>query len=265
MPELYLLILSVLAITAIVGRRQWVSAKEHHREFRREVKKTVDLLKKEELKQTGRRFRESLNENRIRGDFAKYKTEMKRAEMAVAKRQWKEAKQILIQALSMTSEPTPTALLLAQTYAESGDVNRAEILYRSLLEKNPRNPDIFESLGRIYAKEKRYRDAVQAYARAVELDEKNDRTFLALGKLYHLLMRYSLAAECFRRAAELKPREVNYLFLLAEACREDADLDNALYTYERVLALEPYNEAAKHAAQDVRMKIKENETNHVLT
>ena len=73
-------------------------------------------------------------------------------------------------------------------------------------------------------------------------------------------MRYSLAAECFRRAAELKPREVEYLFLLADSCGFDDDLDNALFTYERILTIEPYNERAKNKAGDLRLKIKEGES-----
>jgi tetratricopeptide (TPR) repeat protein len=143
---------------------------------------------------------------------------------------------------------------------ESEDFKKAETLYRRLLEIDPENSYIYENLGKIMAKKRCYKESIQAYVRAVELDEKDDKKFVALGRLYHLLMRYSLAAECFRRAAELKPREVKYLFLLAESCKSDDDFDNALFSYEKILTIEPYNEKAKNSTHDVRLKIKESET-----
>ncbi len=73
------------------------------------------------------------------------------------------------------------------------------------------------------------------------------------------MMRYDVAAECFKRAAELKPREVDYLFLLADSCASGDDFENALFTYERILTIEPYNEKAKSSSQDIRLKIKEQE------
>jgi len=80
-----------------------------------------------------------------------------------------------------------------------------------------------------------------------------------LGQLYLLLMRPGLAAECFRRAAEMKPRETATLFLLADACRDDEDFDNALFTYEKILMIEPYNEKAQAALRDVQNQRQETE------
>ena len=53
---------------------------------------------------------------------------------------------------------------------------------------------------------------------------------------------------------------MSYLFLLADSCVSDDDYENALFTYERILTIEPYNERAKNATQDIRLKIKEQET-----
>jgi predicted TPR repeat methyltransferase len=76
-------------------------------------------------------------------------------------------------------------------------------------------------------------------------------------------MRYSYAGECFKRAAELKPREVEYFFMLGEACEKDSDYENALYAYEKILTIEPYNEKAQTLAKEV--KIKQNELEKAFT
>ena len=261
MLELYLFIFSLLLIVAIVSHRVFVVKKDEKTAFKEEVSARVEENRKAERARKDRRFKEEhmREKESKKHDIVKFKDEMRRAEMAIAKKNLSEAKRCLIQAMSLTDKETPVALKLAGIYMETEDYKRAEALYRKLLERAPGNPDIYENLGKIMLKRKSYKEAIQAYVRAVELDDKDDEKFVALGKLYHLMMRYGVAAECFKRAAELKPREVDYLFLLADSCAADDDFENALFTYERILTIEPYNEKAKSSTQDIRLKIKEQE------
>lgn len=262
MIELYIFILALLAIIVIFSYRYIVVNREQKKQFKEEVATKVEEYKKQEHIEIKKRFKDELAEEQKgkKFDFIRYKEEMRKADLAIAKGQWKEAKQALIQAISLSKDELPVSLKLAKVYLQSGDLRKAETLYRRLLEIDPNNADIYENLGKIMADKKNYKEAIQAYARAVEIDEKNDKKLVTLGRLYQLLMRYSLAAECFRRAAELKPREVEYLFLLADACKADDDYDNALFSYEKILTIEPYNERAKNSTHDVRLKIKESES-----
>lgn len=261
MLQLYIFIFTFALITIMLVRRAFLVSRSEKKEFKEQVAAKVEENRKLQQTEGPERFREEYIKEKEgkRHDLARYKDEMRRAEMAIAKKQFTEAKKYLIQAMSMTDDDYPVALKLAKVYLESGDLKRAESMYRKLLEDNTENSEVYESLGKILLKRKAYKEAIQAYVRAVELDDKDDQKFLALGKLYHLMMRYSVAAECFKRAAELKPREVNYLFLLADSCAADDDYENALFTYERILTIEPYNERAKASTQDVRLRIKEQE------
>ncbi len=207
------------------------------------------------------RFKEThLKEEKTKKyNFTKFKLVMRDADMAMARGKWQEAKKFLIQALALTPNEMPVSLKLAQVYIETGDLKRAESLYNRLMEIDGKNPDIFEQMAKINVRKKHYKEAIQNYVKAIELDDKDDKKLIGLGRLYQLLMHPSLAGECFRRAAELKPREVEYLFLLADACEKDGDLENSLFAYEKILTLEPYNEKAKSHAQDVRIKMNEME------
>jgi Flp pilus assembly protein TadD len=262
MFELYIFLFALLAIIIIVFRRNFIFNRKEKKQFEEEVATKVEEYRKQEQVENKKRFKDELAEEQKdkKFDFIKYKEELRKADLAIAKKQWKEAKQSLIQAISLAKDELPVSLKLAKVYMESGDSRRAETLYRRLLEMDPDNADIYENLAKIMTEKKKYKEAIQAYARAVEIDEKDDKKLVALGKLYKLLMRYSLAGECFRRAAELKPREVEYLFLLADVCRSDEDFDNALFSYEKILTIEPYNERAKTASHDIRLKIKEFES-----
>jgi len=261
MLQLYLFIFALLAIVALVSRRAFLFGRTEKKEFKEHVAAKVEENRKLEQIEGPEHFKEEYMKEKEgkKHDLARYKDEMRRAEMAIAKNQLSDAKKYLIQAMSLTDNDLLVATKLARVYLESGDLKKAETMYRKLLEEDSDNPEIYESIGRIMLKKKAYKEAIQAYVRAVELDDKDDQKFLALGKLYHLMMRYSVAAECFKRAAELKPREVNYLFLLADSCVSDDDYENALFTYERILTIEPYNERAKSSTQDVRLRIKEQE------
>ena len=262
MPQLYIFIIAILAIAIIVGRRNFIFNRNKKKIFKEKIGKKVKEYKKKEQEEYSRRFKEDYNKKRGEQKFnlAKFKEEVGKADMAISKKQWNLSKKHLIQALSLARDEFSVSIKLAKVYMESQDFKRAETLYHRLLEDEPDNFTIYENLAKIYTKKRRFKDAIEAYSRAVELNEKDDKNLVALGKLYYLLMRYSLAAECFRRAAELKPRDVEYLFLLANACIGDSDYDNALFTYEKILTVEPYNEQAKNSAQDVRLKLKEEES-----
>jgi tetratricopeptide (TPR) repeat protein len=261
MLELYVFLAAAVVIAVILGHRYFAVKRAEKKAFKRKVSEKVEQYRMEEKEEgVNERFREvHHNKHEKSFDPARYKEEIRQADLAMARGQYDEAKKHLIQAISLAEDELPPTLKLARVFLESGDLKRSEALYRRLIDEDPDNPDVYENLARILVRKKDYKGAIQAYVRAVELDENDDRKLVALGKIYHLMMRYSVAAECFRKAAELKPREVDYLFMLAESCAADDDYENALFSYERILTVEPYNEKAKHASHDVRLKIKEQE------
>ncbi len=259
MIQLYLLIFALTGIAVIVVRRQKLFEKARLFKLKKEASSKVDEMKKEAGQKEPERFKEMIQEKQEKKkfDIAAYKEEFRTAEMAIAKENWKEAKQHLIKAMGLAKDEFESTVLLAKVYKESGETKKAESIYQDLINEEQATAEVYESMAQIYTKKKRFKDAVGMYARAIELDEKDDQKLIALGKLYDLLMRPSLAAECFKRAAELKPREVEYLFMLADSCEKDDDYDNALFTYKRILTIEPYNEKAKDKSQNVKIRIHE--------
>lgn len=261
MSQIYIFIITLAVITIIIFRRNNIFKHEEKTIFKKKIANKIEEFKKQEKDEVQKRFKEDHKKEKEDQKFniAKYKEEIRKADVAIARQEWSNAKKLLIQAVSLSENELSPSIKLAKVYLESGDIKRAEMLYKNLLESNTDIVEIYENLGEIYTKKRQYKDAIASYSRSVELNEKNDKNILALGKLYRLLMRYSLAAECFRRAAELKPRETKYLFLLAESCKEDGDLNNALFTYEKILTIEPYNEKAKSASQGIKLGVKEEE------
>lgn len=257
MYQLYLFILSAVAIVLILMRRRRIYKKEQKARFQEKINKRVQELQKFAHEDNMNRFREQIQkeQRRKKFDLAEYSLKLKKADVAMGKKQWVPAKQILIQAMALHKHAVEAGLRLAFIYQQCDEINKAENLYRRLLEAQPRNAEIYTNLGRILVKKKRYKEAIKAYTRAIDLEEKNDQNLIALGRLYSLLMHYDSAIECFHQAALLKPREVEYLFLIARANEDRQNEEGALLAYERILTVEPYNERAREAAQDLRIKL----------
>lgn len=261
MIELYLAIISSVAIGLIISRRSYLNQTEKKKAFKEKISIQVDEIQKERQENPIDRFKEihfkSLESSRY--DFSKYREMVRQADLAIAKKQWGEAKKILIQCLSFEKETDTNSLKLARVYFDSGDFKRAETLYRKLLEIDNTPIAAYKDLARILTKKKKYKEAIQCYVVAVENNENDDQSLVRLGQLYELLMRHSLAAECYRRAAELKPREVEYLFFLANACSSAEDFENAIFTLEKIIAIEPYNEKAQKKIKQVKQEMEEME------
>ncbi|MBI5412709.1 tetratricopeptide repeat protein [Candidatus Peregrinibacteria bacterium] len=257
MVQLYLFLAALVAIPVIVTRRYGIHKKEEKARFKKKIDERVQELKKTAHEDTLRRFKEEYKkfQKRKRIDPTEYNILVKKAEMAISKKQWITAKQILIQAIAMAKNEIVAGLKLASVYQQCNELNKAENLYRRLLEAHPNYADIYSNLGQIFTQKKKYKEAITTYARAVDLDEKNDQNLIALGKLYVILRHYDSAIECFKRATLLKPREVYYLLLLGKTYEENEEDQNALFTYEKILTVEPYNERAKEFAQDLRIKL----------
>ncbi len=261
MYQLYLFLSALLAMAAILAYRYWSSTRQAKEAFREKVASQIEENRKDQEAEIKLSFREAFfKESSAKPfDVKRYHQEFAEGELALARKEWERAKRHFIQAIAVAENELDASMKLAYAYLQTEEFSRAETLYRRLIELNPEGPESYQRLGWVLAKKKRYKEAIQAYVRAVELDQKNADALLALGKLYHLLMRYSVAGECFRRVAELKPRDVEALFLLAEACGKDEDFENSLFAYERILALEPYNEAAKSGLQEAKLRMAEAE------
>lgn len=262
MFELYLFITALVVLIVIVTRRKHLFQQEQKSRFQEKISKRVQELKKVVHQESAKKFKETYKkeQKKRKTDPAEYNLLIKRAEMAISKKQWMGAKQMLIQAIALSKSDITAGLKLAWVYQEGEELNKAENLYRRLLEIRPNHAEIYTHLGEIFVEKKRYQDAIKAFARAVDLDEKNDQNLIALGKLYAMLLHNDSSIECIRRATLLKPREVYYLFLLGKAYENNNDDQSALFTYEKILTMEPYNDKAKELAQDLRIKLHSNQS-----
>ncbi len=154
-----------------------------------------------------------------------------------------------------------------------GELNEAEVIYRRVLEKEPRNPDAYHFLGIAAYQSGRFPEAVDLITRAVAIDRSNPAFFCNLGlayaglrdyesavtqyrealrihapypeahnnlgNAYKELGRFEEAVEAYRKALSLAPGSPETLYNLGAICQEEGKADEAMECYEKALVLLP--------------------------
>jgi tetratricopeptide (TPR) repeat protein len=127
------------------------------------------------------------------------------------------------------------ALYLVKT----GNYEKAESMYRKLVEKEPENPRYYYALGVTLDKLKRYEEALKAKKTAVELEPDNAAYHVSLGVAYYQIDQYEEASEEIKKGLELEPDCADYHSCLGLVLNETGRWDEALREMQRALELEP--------------------------
>lgn len=151
--------------------------------------------------------------------------------------------------IGTTPPADPRALLReAVQHHQRGDLQRAESLYRQVLQSDPEQPDALHFLGLIAHQCGQSDAGIDLMQRSLARRPDNALYRNNLGGIYLQRQQFAEAATEFGRAVELKPDYADAWQHLGEACVGLAHLDEARRHYERALALNPDN-AMVRAAQ----------------
>ncbi len=100
---------------------------------------------------------------------------------------------------------------------------QAERIFKRFCELEPNHPTGPSYLGRIYASEERWDEAIEMFRKAIELDPESGPDHRLLGGVLNERKRYDEARESFQRAIECNPRDVvarHHLVSLLAAARQ---------------------------------------------
>jgi Tfp pilus assembly protein PilF len=166
------------------------------------------------------------------------------AEKAVAQGKTEEAERLFIQALTVQPHAFDVQAMLAKLYLSSGRENKAEALYKELLQHRD-DVSFHSNLGLAYYRQGKYIDACHSYQEALNRDPQNPERSSALARACIAAQRYAEAAPLLEKAVARLTRDTELLHLLAECYLQVGDTDKAEEAYRRLNRLEPYNENVK--------------------
>ena len=146
-------------------------------------------------------------------------------------------------------EPIPAAVIAddmerALALHRKGCLAEAELLYRDILDKDPRNFDALQLLGTIDLQQGRDQEAQLKIAMALEINPRSDSAHTNLGYILVKLKRFEEALASCDKALAIKPDHAEALCNRGNALKELRRHEEALASYEKALSIRPaYAEA----------------------
>jgi tetratricopeptide (TPR) repeat protein len=126
----------------------------------------------------------------------------------------------------------------AEAKFQLGDHVGAKLDIESALEKDPKNPSIYVTLGSMRLRARAYEQAVRDLSQALHLDDGLAPAFIDRGLAFGALGQLKSAAADFRRASELTPRSREVWTDLCETRRLMREPKRALEDCNRALSLD---------------------------
>ncbi|MBU0766300.1 tetratricopeptide repeat protein [Patescibacteria group bacterium] len=167
-----------------------------------------------------------------------------RAEKAIAQGKMDSAEGLLIQALTVNPDAHDVRAQLAKLYLEEKRDQKAEAMYKELLQYKD-DASFHANLGLAYYRQERFDLACEAYQAALDRDPQNPERFASLGRACVAARHYKDAALLLDRATARLARDTELLGLLAECLLQIGDKEKAEETYRKINKLEPYNQEVK--------------------
>jgi len=118
---------------------------------------------------------------------------------------------------------------------DAGDYEKAEAMYRGLLEIRPTDPNIHERLATTLVRQNELTEARKHYEKALELKPENPAALYGLGNILSLEEKPDEAVEMYRRSLEMNPDHVPTLANLAIVLGFQGQLDEAAGTFQKAL------------------------------
>jgi len=169
---------------------------------------------------------------------------VRQAEKALAQSKIEDAERLFIQALTVQPQAVDVQAELAKLYLTTNRENKAEALYKELLQRRD-DVSFFANLGLAYYRQQKYVEACQAYQEALNREPQVPERCAALGRACIAAQRFEEAAPLLEKASARMARDTELLHLLAECYLQLGHTDKAEEAYRRINKLEPYDEAVK--------------------
>ncbi len=132
-------------------------------------------------------------------------------------------------------------VLEARADSAAGDIERAEFLLRSAIQRQPGFTMARIALGNLYANTGREEEAIPLYREAINQTPKDAGARGNLGAVLRRLHRYEEAEAVYREALEIQPNADSVLYNYGNLLKSQGRIDEATAMFDRALAVQPEN------------------------
>lgn len=154
--------------------------------------------------------------------------------------------------LEQQAKQNPKDVTIQKEYAHTlyvtSNTDKAIAAYNNVTKLNTNDYESYLYLGNLYRKENEYDKAVVAYERSIKLQPSQVNAYINLAHLYlYTLKKPEAGYQVFEKAIAANPRNTDIMLMLARTYEQQKEVAKAKETYEKILAINADNAAAKTA------------------
>lgn len=135
-------------------------------------------------------------------------------------------------------------LKMALDASDEGRLEETEELCRTLMEANPKHPQVLFLLGMVLHQTRRDEESVRWLRQAAELEPGTAQILTGLGCAYFSLGDYARAMESFARSIALDPGQADTYYSMGNACHKAGEIEKAVTLYRKAVELNPNDVAS---------------------
>lgn len=146
-----------------------------------------------------------------------------------------------LETLVKQSESAAFEFILANLYAQEGDLMRAERYYQSAVSKYPQFRRAYKNLGLVQVQSGNWDAAIKSISKSLELGEVDGRVYGLLGYGYLTKGLYYPAEVAYRQAILMQPEVEDWKVGLARCLLETQNYSDAIALFDTLLQESPNN------------------------
>jgi tetratricopeptide (TPR) repeat protein len=133
---------------------------------------------------------------------------------------------------------------LVSTYIRLGKADKADALLQEMLKKYPENSQLLVLIGQSKEAQKKNDDAIKSYKEAIAKQPKDPNGYAALFRLYVQQKDYKTAADVIQAGLREQPGNLNLRFATADLLLLTGDRPGAIAQYEALVKDQPHSSLA---------------------
>lgn len=140
---------------------------------------------------------------------------------------------------------------LGLVYLKNELFDKAENIFKDLIEANEEDAVAHSNLGRALYEQKKFKQSLEAYLKAIILDSSRAGRFISTAEVYRAMKDDLKAEKMYKKAIDLEPENVNYLLAFADFEQEIGKKSQAKYYLRLALKHDPDNHIAKEMMKEL--------------
>lgn len=186
-------------------------------------------------------------------DYKAINEAFNKADILYSKNDLEGAQKGFIQVLALNPNHVDANNKLGLIYLKNGIPNKAEAVFKHLVEVEPRNPIFYGNLALAFYNQHQIHEAKYCYEKAIALEPKKISRYLSLGQVCVDLKDWKGAIKAYSKYIELNPKEIEIYFVVTDLLIKVSAFEEGMAVMEALLEMHPYNDKAKERIREIKV------------